>query len=389
MTSGVVKSLDLSFLRAPGVRKRIIAVTFLGALAGVLYTLLAPKWYRSTVTVVPASSQRPSGIASLMGAELGGLAAGLGAVAGGGAEVPRIAAVLQSVAVADAVIAKFDLRARYDQKYQESTRDELWQHCQVKALAKPSLVQLTCEDTDPQFVQALLAYFTDVGNQVFRRVSVSSASEEVRYLEKRVAELRRQADDSAARMREFQEKHQIVDLDAQAKALVSAMATLNGQRIAKQMELGYAQTYSARGEPDALQMESKLRIVEEKLKDLEMSQDSISETVPSRAGRGSGNGIFPAAFKVPQLRAEFEKLYRDRKVAEATLIFSLDRLESARANEARDVSSFQVLDPATAPTRRSRPRGMPSVATGAMVALALAFAWEWWRDRRAGGLRPG
>ena len=60
-----------------------------------------------------------------------------------------------------------------------------------------------------------------------------------------MAELRRQADEAAARMREFQEKHQIVDLDSQARAVVTSVAAVNAQRIAKQMELDYARTFSS------------------------------------------------------------------------------------------------------------------------------------------------
>ena len=60
----------------------------------------------------------------------------------------------------------------------------------------------------------MLTYFAEHGNQVFRRVSVSSATEEVRFLERRVVELRQSADETAARIRAFQEEHQIVDLDS-------------------------------------------------------------------------------------------------------------------------------------------------------------------------------
>ena len=43
-------------------------------------------------------------------------------------------------------------------------------HCEVKTLPRPSLVQLSCEDTDPSFVQGMLAYLAEGGTRVFRRV---------------------------------------------------------------------------------------------------------------------------------------------------------------------------------------------------------------------------
>lgn len=364
-------------LRDPAVLRRLAIITAAFALGGGLYALLAPRWYRSVLTVVPARQQRPS-IAGL-GAELGGLAAGLAEGAlGGSADAARIAAVLQSVTVTDAAIDEFNLLERYDEKYRELARIELWKHCEVKTLVKANLVELACEDRDPKFVQALLAFFAEKGNAVFRRVGVTSASEEVRFLEKRSAELRQLAEDSAARLREFQEKYKVVDLETQAKAVVSALASVNGQRIGKQLELDYARRYSSGDEATLQQLESQVGVLGAKLHALEEAPS------PPPAGKpGAAGGVFPPASEVPRLRAAYESLLRDRKVAEATLVFSLQALEQARANEARDTSTFQVLDPPALPTRPHRPKRLRAVLLAAAAGLAAAVAFEAVRAARA------
>ncbi len=375
-------SLDLSFLRSRPAQKRIAAVTIACAVLGLLYGFLAPKWYRSVLTVVPAKSQRGGGLSSLLGGEAAGLAAGFLEGSAGGADAARITAVLQSIAVTDAVIEKFDLRTRYREKYQETAREALWRHCDVKTLPKPQLVQLSCEDKDPQFVQQMLAYFAEYGNQVFRRIGVSSASEEVRFLEKRVAELRQQADDTAKRMRDFQETHKIIDLDTQAKAVVSALAALNNQRISKQLELDYARTFSSREEPSLRQLESQLSVMGDKVRNLEELPAAVPVPADKQTRRSSAgtNGMFPAALEVPKLRAEFETLYRDRRVAEATLVFALERLEGAKANEARDVSTFLVLDPPALPTRHTRPRRTFVLGVTLILGLVGSLAFEVFRQ---------
>ncbi len=387
--SEMSQSFDLSFLRDRRAQKRIVAVAAVCALAGILYALLAPKWYRSTLAVVPAKSQKGGGLSSVLGGELGGLAAGLGGSMGEGADVQRIAAVLQSIAVTDAVIAKFDLKKRYDAKYQETTREELWSHCDVKPLPKPGLVQLSCEDKDPRFVQQVLEFFADYGNQIFRRVGVSSASEQVRFLEKHVGELRAQADETAARMREFQEKYQIVDLDTQTKAVVGAMASLNSQRISKQIELEYARTFSSGDEATTRQLESQLSVVDQKLRAMEEERPAAPLASPRATSRRASNGMFPAALTVPKLRAEFETLFRDRKVSEATLVFALERLESAKADEARDTSTFLVLDPPALPTRHSRPMRLVTVLAAMLLGFIGAVVFEWWRSGGLAALSGG
>ncbi len=134
-------------------------------------------------------------------------------------------------------------------EYRERPRARrFWSTATCRILPKPNLVQLSCEDKDPRFVQEMVGLLrATYGNEVFRRVNVSSASEEVRFLERagrRTAASRRTR--RRPRMRDFQEKHQIVDLDTQAKAVVSSVAALNrrsGSR--RQMELEYARSFSS------------------------------------------------------------------------------------------------------------------------------------------------
>jgi tyrosine-protein kinase Etk/Wzc len=367
---GMAPSLDYSIPDPRAALKRVAVATLACAGLGALYGLLAPKWYSSDLAVVPARAPRP-GISGTLGAEFSELVGGLDSSLGGSADVTRIAAVLRSNVVTDAVIERFDLRSRYREKHREAAREALWRHCDVKILTKPILVQLTCEDREPRFVQEMLTYFAEYGNQVFRRVGVSSATEEVRFLEKRVAELRKQADDAAARVREFQEKHRIVDLDTQVRAVVSVLAGLNSQSIAKQLELEYARTFSSRDEATLRQLRSQLAVVDEKLHDLQVARQETARPGEERQARGkdASRDMFPAALAMPGLRAELERLHRERKVTEATLIFSLERLEGAKANEARDVSTFLVLDPPSLAERHSRPRLL--VTIGLLAALGL------------------
>jgi capsule polysaccharide export protein KpsE/RkpR len=373
--------IDLSFLLQRPAQLRIAAVTLAFAVVGFLYGTFAPKSYRSTMTVVPESGQK-GGVAGLLGGQLGGLAAALD-VGGSGADSARIAAVLQSTAVTDALIEKLDLKTRYDKKYQEFARNAVWSACSVKTLPRPNLVQVSCDDADPRFAQKMLLFLAEHGNQVFTRVSSGSASEQVRFLQRNVADLRRQADEAAGRMRDFQEKHQIVDLESQARAVVSNVASLSGQRIAKRMELDYARTYSTRDEATARQLANQLSVMDEQLRDLETPRNDEGKAgAPKGDDRPTATGMLPAALAVPRLRAEYEKLLRDRKVAEATLVFALERLESAKANEARDVSTFQILDPPTLPERHSAPlRSQTTLVLATLGFLGMTFR-EWRRSRK-------
>jgi capsule polysaccharide export protein KpsE/RkpR len=362
-------ALDMSFLRNRKTLRIIAVATATCAGIGGLYGLFGPKWYRSTVIFAPATPQKPSLSGMLGGAvgPLGSLASGLDLTA---ADTQRISAVLQSATVTDKVAEQLGLRVRYDLKSPEEVREAVWKHCAVSPMPKPSLVQLSCEDRDPAFAQEMLRQFAEWGNKTFQQVNVGSATEEVKFLEAHVARLRREADEAADKYREFQERHQIVDLESQAKALVSSMAALNAQQISKEIELKYAQAYTSQDEASTRQLRSQLDVVEMQLRDLEMPRNPSDAAPGSKAGAKGPKGFFPATQAVPRLRAELEALYRDRKVAEATLMFALERLTNARATQAREASTLVVLDPPTLPTRKSRPRALDSTLVGALVGFA-------------------
>ena len=88
---------------------RVVAATVLAAVIAGLYLLLAPNWYTSTLTVVPAGQPKPTlPLAGALGA-LGSAADLPGLDFGQAVDVERIAAVLKSTSVTDAVIARFNL----------------------------------------------------------------------------------------------------------------------------------------------------------------------------------------------------------------------------------------------------------------------------------------
>jgi capsule polysaccharide export protein KpsE/RkpR len=298
-------------------------------------------------------------------------------------DVQRIQAVLRSNSVADEVIKKFDLEKYYETAHIEQARTALWEHCVTAVDRKSSVVSLTCEDKDPKQAMAMAAFFGDVGNRVFGRVSASSAREERRFLEGQVEKARKDVDETSRKLREFQVQHKIIDLPEQSKATISAMAAIQGDLISKQLELSYRSSFSASTESSVVQLQKQIGIMEAKLKQLEAAQ-----ATPGAAGSAAGSNageFFPNAMLVPELRFELEGLLREQKIAETVFLLMTQRFEAAKIDEARDTSTFQILDYPTLPTYRSRPQRKKVVISGFLAGTAcgivLVVLPAWWRRR--------
>lgn len=355
-------------------RRRIAVITFVcTALAGT-YATFAPPWYEAQISVVPSTPPKGSSLGGMAAAALADVPVDLNM--GSSSDAERIQAVLNSRSVTDAVIEKFDLTKRYDVKYIDDARVALWQHCSTRLERKPGVVTVTCEDRDPAIVQQMTEYFAEDGNVVFRRVSASSAGEERRFLEKRVAETQAAVEAASRKLRDFEEQHKLIDLPEQSKAVVTALAKMKGELLSKQIELSYLNRFSSSDEATTQQLRQQLSVMESKMRSLESDDSDVpssSSTGTSRTKKTTQSDLFPTAMSVPKLRFELEELYRDQKIQETLFAMLTQRYEMAKVNEARDTSTLQVIDHAVVPNRKSRPHRAKIVLGGFVIGIALAL----------------
>lgn len=360
--------------------RRIAVCGVLGFAVAAAYAFASEEWYEARLSVVGTQPSRESA-AMALAARLPGL--DMTATDG-----KRIAAVLDSQSVADAVIEKFKLMERYRTGWIEDTRSVLTKHCTTSNDKLSGVVSLVCEDTDPETARAMAEYFGEVGNRVFARISRTSASEESAFLSEQVEAARKNVDEAARALLEFQEQHKVIDLTEQTKAVISAMASIKGELLSKQLELAYIRRFAGAGESKVIQLDEQLRVLESKLAQLEAAQraaPSASAGPGSGAGSGSSGDFFPGAMTVPGLRFELERLLRDQKIKETVFAVMTQRYEISRVDAARDTANFQILDHPTKPTLKSRPMRRKIAMAGGLVGGLLGIAWVvipmWWRRR--------
>jgi uncharacterized protein involved in exopolysaccharide biosynthesis len=376
--------------------KRIVIATVVVASCATVYAFVAPRWYSAHLSVVPSPPKTASGMSLLGGSGLGALggALDLAELGMGGTDAERVAAVFKSTQVSDAVIAEFDLVQRYRDDYIEDARDDLWDHCSIKVEKKSGVVTLSCEDKSPEVARSMLAFFGKYANETFIRISTSSAGEERRFLEQRVAQARTDLEAASAHLREFSEQNKVVDIGAQARAVVETMAQLRGELIAKQMELSFLESFATPGESTAAQLTSHIAILKARLESLDSPQGSGADKAPSPAKRGSQTtsdpGIFPLAASVPRLQVELAQRYREVKTQETVFLFLTQMYEMARVNEARSTPTFQTLDPPVVPAKHARPKRLLISIGGTLLGIVIGLSWAiggaWWSATRR---RPG
>ena len=92
--------------------------------------------------------------------------------------------------------------------------------------------------------------------------------------------------------------------------------------------------------------------------------------------------MYPAIRQLPILGVEWADLYRKVKIQETIFELLTQQYELAKIQEAKEIPTVRVIDPADYPERKSFPPRMLIILIGTLLSLAgtLLFFWvkgEW------------
>jgi uncharacterized protein involved in exopolysaccharide biosynthesis len=348
-------------------------VTRNGVLLAVLLALLLPNRYKSTTRLMPPEQSM------FNAALLSGLAARAGmAMPGGATELLSMKSsgdlfmsILRSQTVQDALINRFDLRQVYWDRYYEDARTDLTRATDIQEERKSGVITIEVTDRSRQRSAAMARAYVEELDRAVAQLSTSSARRERIFLEGRLSTVKQDLDNSQRHFAEFASKNATLDIKEQTKAMVGAAAVLQGQIIAAKSEVqGLEQVYT----PNNVRVRaSRQRIaeLERQLKQL----GGASETVGGLPSDKPIVGIYPDIRQLPILGVDWADLYREVKVQETVYELLTQQYELARIQEAKEIPSVRVLDPAQLPERKSSPRRLLFVAVVALLCLLFGSMW--------------
>jgi uncharacterized protein involved in exopolysaccharide biosynthesis len=339
------------------------------AIVTALYTAHAfkqPLLYRAEVTVLVPARYSPTRL----------LAKELGMPSELEIGSARIEAVFRSQSLLNNIVEHFDLMKRYGFANRDRARETVGDMCRVTQEVDRHLVFLSCDTDDPRLSKAMVDEIASQGSKIYRRISQSVAAQEREFLDHQLDVARTARDAATERLRVFEAQHRVADIDAQSLMVVRAIARLEGQKIAKQVELAYRRVFASATEGSTQQIQHQVDVIDAQLRDLQ----------GEKAAAGSSDSVLIPASRIPQLQFEIHVLVRNAAVAEAVFDNLLRRYDLAKVAEARDTPSYDILEPASLPTRSDRPHRVVMIVSGIVSGIMLGFGWVllpgWWRRQR-------
>ncbi len=350
-------------------------VALCGVIAGslsLLVSLLIPNRYIAATQLLPPHPTQSAAAAFL------GQFSELATLAGGGDMVRNpsglFVALLRSRTVADRLISRLNLQQEYRTRRLSDCRTKLEKRTQIEP-TREGVIVIQTEDRDPRRAAALANAYVEELVRMNQTLAVTEAARRRSFFESQVEETRQQLAHAEDALRQAQETTGMVQLDAQAKAMIESAALLRARIALKQSQAETMRSFATEQNPDLVRVERELGALKNQLRQMQQSSAPDDLEVPLS--------------QLPAAGLEYLRRLRDVKYYEAVFEMLSKQLEAARIDEAREGTLIQVIDPAEVPDHKSGPPRRLITLVGTACGLLAGFAWSAARDGawRAGFLK--
>jgi capsule polysaccharide export protein KpsE/RkpR len=351
-------------------RAFLFRITAWGLVLSTLITVLIPNRYVSTARLMPPDNASSSGLA-MVAATLtgGGGRTGLSGIAsdllGLKSTSDTFAGILSSRTAEDALIEKFNLRKVYWDRRMEDARKDLEDHTDISVDRKTQIVTIKVTDHDPHRAQAMGDAYVEELNNLVATLSTSSARRERIFLEGRLQGVSQDLEAVEKEFSQFASKNTAINIPEQGRAMLGAVASLQGQLVATQSELeGLKQIYTD-SNVRVRSLTAKVAELHHQLEDLAGEHNGGADAVGDE-----GESLYPSIRQLPLLGVTYADLYRRTRVQEAIFETLTQEYEMAKVEEAKEIPTVKVLDPADVPGKKSFPPRLLFIALGTLLALS-------------------
>jgi uncharacterized protein involved in exopolysaccharide biosynthesis len=356
-------------------RKFIIIATFVTAVIVAVISLLLPKWYTATASIFPPDQ----GGGMPMYAELiQSLQMPLLGQMGTGARPETIFIdMMKSRFVGERLVDEFNLFEVYDVDLIEDALYELHSHT-TSTLQENGLITVSFEARDPQMAADVANRYISLLDEFNQQLNATRASRKKEFIQEQLSKRELTLADAEWKLKVFQETNKTLDINEQLGAAMSIVSDLTAKAIALETELMILEHYAESTSEEYRQKKLEYEQVLEQLKKLKINTDQDEEDLL--------RSYIPTLEDIPELALDMLRLKRNVEIENTVYIMLVKELEKARIEEARDTPTVQVMDRASVPNLRSRPRRKVMVVVGGIAGLGwsafFAMFITAWRQNR-------
>ena len=336
-----ISLLDLLQVVVENIKLLVLGPLAIGLTAlGIAFVI--PPTFTATTVIMPPQQQQSG--AAMMLQSLGALGGLAGAATGLKNPNDQFVSMMKSDFVADELITRFDLLKRYDVYYKEDARKNLLAISNISS-GKDGLITIRVDDKDPVIAAQIANAYPEALSKLLKRLAVTESQQRRLFFEKQVQDTTDKL--NAAQLALEASGVDISALKTSPEASIKATAELQALVTAQEVKLGAMRGYLTEAAPEFKMAQTELFALQAQFAKRQKNQ-------PSSKGKD----------------ADYIAKYRDFLYYSTLFEMFSKQYVLAKVDEAREGAVIQVVDKATPPERKSKPK-KASIAT--LSALAGGF----------------
>jgi uncharacterized protein involved in exopolysaccharide biosynthesis len=343
----LIEVFDLAFNH---LRLLLLGPLLVGLSALAISYTFTPIFTATTKFLPPQQQQQ--GAAAMMLQSLGALGGLAGASSGLKNPADQYVAFLKSRSLQDALIDRFNLKERYDEKFRQDTRKTLDANSAITS-GKDGLITVEVDDPDPQVAANIANGYVEELAKLVHRLALTEAQHRRIFFEAQLTETKDKLANAEQALRVSGVNSSVVKATGMA---VARIAQLQAQVAAQELKLASMRGYLNESAGDFKQAQTELAAMRSQL----ASADK-DEPVAIRGG-------------------EYLARFRDVRYFETLFELFAKQFELAKIDEAREGAVIQVLDTALPPERKSKPKRLMVALISALAAGLLLLIFVYARD---------
>jgi uncharacterized protein involved in exopolysaccharide biosynthesis len=356
-------------------RKLILYNALIFIVVAAIISLVLPQKFKATARILPPSEETDIfgalSSAGLSIPKLSRLARG-GSLFSGSTPSDLIAAMMQSRTILENVVRECDLLKVYKvKKGIEPAVKTLAKATEIK-VGEEGIIELNVIAQKPKLTADIANSYIGQIDKFLRESNMSRGHNMRVFIEKRLVTANQELKQASDSLRSFQEKHKVVALDEETRAVIDEYAKLKSELLKREMELAVSQDISSQDNPYVVSTKREIDEFKKQLQDIETGKSSS----------GFGVGFAVPFQKLPTVAQEYANRLRDFKAQEEIYSLLIEQYEQAKILEARDTPNITILDYARVPERRSSPKRKTIVVFALVLSLIgsvlFAFGNEYW-----------
>jgi len=368
--------------------KAVLSVVGAVTLFMLVYVLIMPQTFTSSVTLLPPQKESSSlGLQSLLQGASSMPMLDIGSTLGfGGRPADIFAEILKSQSVAESLIVAHKLDRFFGIPEHRSHRfaiKPLGEATEVE-VNKNGVIRVSVTLGTGFFpssgeIDSIKTFAADIANdyvvwldRLNRDKLISSARNSRQFIEVELQRTQAELDTAYSRLVEFQRDNKSIFLEKQMEAALSGAADIREKLTEARVELGLRKRDFAESSRMIAQLQSQIE-------ELARQYETLSA--------GSGEADYAVPFqRVPAVARDMAGFMRDVKILEQVILYLSQQYYQDRVQEARDTPTVQVLDAAVPAIQRTSPKRaawmLMTVFFSTMFAIGYVMLRTYFRVRR-------